>query len=264
MSAKPDPDLELACDIFELVKEIGDKKSGVPRQLALAASISLGDAFMAKAKVVVEVDNACAKQREHYEKAVSYYDLAMDQQSEVYHSNRYYQLTNGAMPQLGSYHPTTLHARQASVVARILVRGDAEPDYKDIQGYKQELEIILMLQKTRPGGSHPQRLKAMVAVLALQLALGDPKERVLQTLEELVRRLKKGNIRKQRFFESLSLEVNVAEILKDVPELSKEYDAVLKSIEEAIQEAGVIEDLSLRNGVKNIKDRLSVDTNIPE
>ncbi|RSM00827.1 hypothetical protein CEP52_008895 [Fusarium oligoseptatum] len=158
------------------------------------------------------------------------------------------------MQQSENYHPTVLHARQEFLVVSILACGGVVDDIKYVQSCKKELEFILAAQQSRLGWNHPHRLGTLFSLLALQVGLDEPKDKVLKTLEELMGRLTRDDIRRQRFLESLLMEEKVAGVLHSRPDLRKRCRAIAEDIMDVVSDHKAI-DPSLGGALEMVKDR---------
>ncbi|KAK6215436.1 hypothetical protein QIS74_08455 [Colletotrichum tabaci] len=111
-------------------------------------------------------------------------------------------------------HPTILRAHQAAVTANALDvdRVDGDP-LGHVNGSKAILVHILHEQEGRPGPNHPDTLRTMLALLAMQIVSNENRDATVVTLKDLLRRLHVDDVRKQRPIECLFLQDRVAQLL---------------------------------------------------
>ncbi|RSL58078.1 hypothetical protein CEP53_006246 [Fusarium sp. AF-6] len=260
LSRKQQPNLNLVLEIFWLVFLSAEKQLGPSHELSLAASIAMGEVFSGKARMV---SDDAQQQRKYSLKAASYYNFAVCPGSSIDSPDIFPHTWEGGhgvaesspiMQQLENYHPTVLHARQEFLVVSILACGGVMDDIKYVQGCKKELEFILAAQQSRLGWNHPHRLRTLFSLLALQVGLDEPKDKVLKTLEELMGRLTRDDIRRQRFLESLLMEQKAAGVLHSRSDLRKRCRAIAEDIMEVVSDHKAI-DPSLGGALEMVKDR---------
>ncbi|KAJ3467874.1 hypothetical protein MRS44_005438 [Fusarium solani] len=260
LSRKQEPNLDLVLKIFWLVLVSAKKQLGPSHELSLAASLAMGEVFSGRGRM--ESDDT-QQQRKYYLKAASYYNFVVcpgssidgpDHLPDTWEGGHEVAKGSPILQQLEKHHPIVLHARREFLVVSILGCDDVMNDIKYVQRCKKELEFILTAQQSRLGWNHPLRLKTLFSLLALQVGLNEPRDEVLKTQEELMGRLRREDVQRQRYLECLLMEENVAEVLYGRPDLRERCQVVAEGIGIAVGEWRPI-DRSLRDAAKRIKDR---------
>ncbi|TQN67748.1 hypothetical protein CSHISOI_07846 [Colletotrichum shisoi] len=153
-------------------------------------------------------------------------------------------------------HPTILRAHQAAVTANALDvdRVDDDP-VGHVNDSKAILVRILRAQEGRPGPNHPDTLRTMLALLAMQIVSNESRDATVATLRDLLRRLRVDVVRKQRPVECLFLQDRVAQLLLLNPgSFRREAGRLIKSLCESVEQIES-EDEDLRRTMKALRKR---------
>ncbi|CCF44285.1 hypothetical protein CH063_03292 [Colletotrichum higginsianum] len=153
-------------------------------------------------------------------------------------------------------HPTILRAHQAAVTANALdvYRVDDDP-VGHVNGSKAILVHILHEQEGRPGPNHPDTLRTMLALLAMQIVSNESRDAAVATLKDLLRRLHVDDVRKQRLVECLFLQDRVAQLLLINPGWFRgEAEELIEALWESVEQIES-EDEDLWRTVKALRKR---------
>ncbi|KAF5716193.1 Nephrocystin-3 [Fusarium globosum] len=259
MTRQPISDLDLALWILGLVRDAAEKSLGRFHPLSLMACLFIGEIHSARG--MGKVDDI--ERRDLYTKAISCFTTVTGDEalsSGCTNTGSEEKVDQSYLPvPLDSEHPIILHARQESILPKLLV-SEFENDTTQDVDYRSELNMILDAQQSRPGRSHRQTVKTLMTILTLELCFEKPS---IETLTGLISEIiEKTDAEDQRFLECLLLRERLAGVLATRQDLfKKEYGDLMVYIEKQIKEAEGVEDESMRKSVGRVKDRISLMSN---
>ncbi|EWG49981.1 hypothetical protein FVEG_16557 [Fusarium verticillioides 7600] len=254
LTRQPRSELDLALRVLGLVRDAGKKSLGRFHPLPLMACLSIGEIYSTTA--MVKADDT--ERRDLYRKAMSCFDTVIGDETP---SSRCTGEEDADQPDLAvhldSDHPIILHAKQESILAKLLA-SEFEDDTTQNMDYSGELNDILAAQQSRPGRTHRQTIKTLLKILMLELCLESPSiETVTEIISEIKWIIRKTDAENQRFLECLLLRERLAGILSTCQDIFwKDYDDITSIVDRQIKGAGVIDDGSLRQAVVRVQDRM--------
>ncbi|KAL9568791.1 hypothetical protein ACKAV7_007105 [Fusarium commune] len=259
LTRQPLSDLDLALRILRLVRDAGKKSLGRFHSLSLMACLSIGEIHSTTG--MIKTDDI--ERRDLYRKAISCFTTVIGDEAPSSGSTKTAGKERADRPDLSmpldSDHPTILHARQESILAKLLA-SEFENDATRTVDYSGELNVILAAQQSRPGRSHRQTVKTLMTILTLELCLEKPSiDTVTKIIFEIMWIIEKTDAEHQRFLECLLLRERLAGVLATRQDLfRKDYGHIMGFIKKQIKEAEAIEDGSLTKAVGRVKDRISL------
>ncbi|CVL02046.1 uncharacterized protein FMAN_08167 [Fusarium mangiferae] len=259
---QPHSELDLALSVLGLVRDAGKKSLGRFHPLPLMACLSIGEIHSTTA--MVKADDK--ERQELYRKAIWCFNtVAGDEAPSSGCTNLLGEEDADQLDlsvPLDSEHPIILHARQESILAKLLA-SEFENDTTQDVDYSSELNVILAAQQSRPGRSHRQTVKTLMSILTIELCLEKPSiETVTGIIFEIMWILEKTDAERERFLECLLLRERLAGVLATRQDLfRKDYGHLIVFIERQIKEAEGVEDESMRKSVGRVKDRISLMSN---
>lgn len=216
-----DSDLEFVRDLASRLVEICKTKFGHGHEWTIMAILALAKVYSRLAKL--DIDNV-----EHLKQALKFFVFAARAPSR-------------------NTHPLALHAWQQAVEISLLLMepSSAEKTKQMFLEASDQLKRIADLQERHLETNHPDRQKTLVSLLRVKLALGPSDTlRSSNALEtELLNGLQDPKVRRQRYFESLNLEDEVAEIFRHhgmLEESAKVSEEMKKSLRSVLDYGGQI------------------------
>ncbi|KAH7244423.1 uncharacterized protein BKA55DRAFT_573884 [Fusarium redolens] len=258
LTRQPHSDLDLALRILGLVRDAGKKNLGRFHPLPLLTCLSIGEIHSTRG--MMKADDI--ERRDLYRKAISCFNTVIDHGTASSGSTKTAGKEKADQPDLSvpldSDHPIILHARQESILTKLLA-SEFEDGTTDTLDYSDKLDVIVAAQQSRPGRSHRQTVKTLITILTLELCLEKPSiETVIEIKDEILWIIQKTDAEHERLLECLLLRERLAGILTSRQELlGKDYNHLLGCIKEQIREGEVMEDVSLKEAVGRAKERMS-------
>ncbi|KAF9774633.1 hypothetical protein IL306_007356 [Fusarium sp. DS 682] len=254
---KPSADLDLALKILGLIRDAGKRKLGHFHPLPLMACLTIGEIHSTTGMMKSDY----TERRDLYRKAISCFTSLTKPETESSNSTKTAGKEIADLPDLSvpldSDHPIILHAMQECIMVRLL-KSEFEDEIPHTLDYRNELQVILAAQGSRPGRNHRQTIKTLVTILTLELCLEEPStDLVKKVSDELRWIIERADAEHERFLECLLLRERIARILRSHPELFRdEFFRVWKSMKQQIEEGQTMEDTSVREAVKRVEGRM--------
>ncbi|KAJ4012011.1 hypothetical protein NW752_004406 [Fusarium irregulare] len=254
LSRHPNADLDLALDIFHLVRDAGVAKLGQLHSLPLLASLKMGE--ISSSMAMGEMDGI--RRQELYGQAMSSFDFIMRPDTVVLDPPKIEESTSGTTAiRLDTDHPIFLGTRQESSLASLLF-SKSEPGKEYVLKCKDELDAILARQKSRPGQGHRQTVKTLLTLLTIALSFSEPLLEAAEIYEEILEPLANIEVERERYLECLLMRERVAEIIECRADVfGDKYQDLLSEIGRQVMEGEEMEDPSVRQAVRRVKERTS-------
>ncbi|KAL2285474.1 hypothetical protein FJTKL_08139 [Diaporthe vaccinii] len=150
---------------------------------------------------------------------------------------------------LGPYHPDTASARSELFLTRAILGREPRHALETLGALKRQ-------QKLEVGRAHPDTLRTRLAVLVVQLLLGDAQAAAM-TCRRLLEALRAPEVRKQRLVEALTMEERIAVLYANqgrFAEFHEILDGTITSLEREL--APQVKELGLDDMVARFKDLL--------
>lgn len=150
---------------------------------------------------------------------------------------------------LGPYHPDTVSARSELFLTRAILGREPRHALETLGALKRQ-------QKLEVGRAHPETLRTRLAVLVVQLLLGDAQAAAM-TCRRLLEALRAPEVRKQRLVEALTMEERIAVLYANQGRFAESHEILDETITSLERElAPQVKDLDLDDMVARFKDLL--------
>lgn len=150
---------------------------------------------------------------------------------------------------LGPYHPDTASARSELFLTRAILGRDPRHALEALGALKRQ-------QKLEVGRAHPDTLRTRLAVLVVQLLLGDVQAAAM-TCRRLLEALRAPEVRRQRLVEALTMEERIAVLYANQGRFVESQEILDETVTSLDRElAPQVKDLGLDDMVARFKDLL--------